>query len=168
MAAFDIMALTSLILTIFLLPCCLSTGFIARTPGKFPPLPPSPYPITAAIFREGRTSSEWNDTLRMFSRMGGDTVILDAPALELTTKKELESDPHLHDCVPSDMTSSCVAEAAAEVRGKLGLNVTWATFFDGDPLNNKTLRCREVEKLLKFKDTRKSGIMMVILMDKNQ
>ena len=106
--------------------------------------------------------------MRMFSRMGGDTVILDAPALELPTEKQLEGDPRLYDCVSSDMTSSCVAEAAAELREKLGLNVTWATFFDGDPLNNKTLRCREVEKLLKFKDTRKSGTMMVIPMDKNQ
>lgn len=52
-----------------------------------------PYPVTGAWFKERYSQSEWNSTLRKFSAQGGDTVMLRAPAVVMTTEDELAKDP---------------------------------------------------------------------------
>ena len=52
-----------------------------------------PYPITAAFFQDRFSKTEWNKTLTDFKEIGGDTVLLRAPAIKLTTEDELEQDP---------------------------------------------------------------------------
>ena len=52
-----------------------------------------PYPITAAWFQDRFSKAEWNKTVTEFKTIGGDTVLLRAPAIRLRTEQELEQDP---------------------------------------------------------------------------
>ena len=52
-----------------------------------------PYPITAAWFQDRFSKTEWNKTLTEFKTIGGDTVLLRAPAMKLRMEQDLEQDP---------------------------------------------------------------------------
>lgn len=58
----------------------------------FAPFGP-PYPITAAWFQDKFSKIEWNQTLAKFKDIGGDTVLLRAPAIRLRSEEDLEQDP---------------------------------------------------------------------------
>ncbi|KAK3577440.1 hypothetical protein CHS0354_032291 [Potamilus streckersoni] len=63
--------------------------------GPFGPV----YPITASWFKDRFSNVEWNSTLTLFQKQGGDTVILRAPHIRLRTKQDLASDPDFRWCV---------------------------------------------------------------------
>ena len=48
-----------------------------------------PYPVTGAWFKDRFSASEWNNTLREFSTLGGDTILLRAPAIKLVQYEDL-------------------------------------------------------------------------------
>ena len=52
-----------------------------------------PYPITASWFQDRFSKTEWNKTLTDFQAIGGDAVLLRAPAIRLRTEQDLEQDP---------------------------------------------------------------------------
>lgn len=52
-----------------------------------------PYPVTGSWFKSRFTLAEWNSTLREFSKQGGDTVLLRAPALTEVHYHEFAEDP---------------------------------------------------------------------------
>ena len=58
----------------------------------FSPFGP-PYPVTAAWFQDKFTKNEWNKSLSDFMQIGGDTVLLRAPPIMLTTEEQIEQDP---------------------------------------------------------------------------
>ena len=72
---------------------------IALRPKVTGPFGP-PYPITAAWFQDKYTKSEWNKSLSEFADIGGDTVMLRAPPVMLTTEDQLLQDPEFQVILP--------------------------------------------------------------------
>ena len=66
-----------------------SNALRSKATGPFGP----PYPITAAWFQDKYTKTEWNNSLSEFAAIGGDTVMLRAPPVMLTTEDQLLQDP---------------------------------------------------------------------------
>ncbi|KAL3881306.1 hypothetical protein ACJMK2_027759 [Sinanodonta woodiana] len=63
--------------------------------GPFGPV----YPITASWFKDRFSNVEWNNTLTLFQKQGGDTILLRAPHIQLRSKQDLASDPDFRWCV---------------------------------------------------------------------
>ncbi|XP_052809288.1 uncharacterized protein LOC128237744 [Mya arenaria] len=84
-----------------------------------------PYPVTGAWFKDRYSYEEWNQTLHQFSLQGGDSVILRAPPVQLTTRQELVDNPNFKWCVKrheNGSSSHCVDDAFREL-SDLDVNV---------------------------------------------
>ncbi|XP_045196918.2 uncharacterized protein LOC123551787 [Mercenaria mercenaria] len=81
-----------------------------------------PYPVTGSWFKDRFSLAEWNTTLREFSRQGGDTVLLRAPAMKLVQYDDLVEDPNFKWCGsnfrnnPVDEYRDCYHEAVKNLQ----------------------------------------------------
>ena len=102
------------------------------------------YPVTAALFEDRFSLKEWNDTIDLFTEIGGDTVWQQAPSLIRRSIKDLQSDPVFKDCV--DNGTDCFTHAQQELANK-GLQIlTFASYQNSEAYGDQVLYCPQYDK----------------------
>ena len=111
------------------------------------------YPITASWFQDRFTAAEWNHSLSEFAAIGGDTVLLRAPALISRTKEDIQRDPDFQWCgslkSPTGVgDTDCVTEAENELTAA-GLNVAgWMTYSYEDNFSKAIMTCSLYDRMI--------------------
>jgi hypothetical protein len=104
------------------------------------------YPVTAALFEDRFSLAEWNDTIDLFKKIGGDTIWKRAPPMVRRSIKELQLDPVFKNCV--DGGKNCFTHAQQELTSQ-GLKILTFASYQNRETYVGALRCPQYDKTIK-------------------
>lgn len=114
---------------------------------------PHPFFITGSWFKDRFSSQEWNKTLGDFADVGGNTILLRAPAIRLRDKDDIMNDPDFFWCGPDSAGDPhyrgqhCVNQVEEEML-KIGVKIqAWATFQYEEDFGDKIMMCPFDQKI---------------------
>ncbi|KAL4219146.1 hypothetical protein ACF0H5_021728 [Mactra antiquata] len=100
-----------------------------------------PYPVTGSWFKDRYTRTEWNETLREFTKLGGDTVILRAPALVSVNPDSFSQDPNFRWC------RDCLKRAASDLSVyNITIRSVMTYTYEEDFTNDAMIQCGTFDK----------------------
>lgn len=103
------------------------------------------YPVTAALFEDRFSLSEWNNTIDLFKEIGGDTIWKKAPRMVRRSIKDLQHDPVFKNC--ADNGKDCFTQAQQELTSK-GLKILSFASYQNEEAYVGALRCPQYDKTI--------------------